>query len=105
RRAAPRNGAGQAAETLGRDGGAPARAIARMAPTGAPPPLGSRPSCSRRPVMESKRRRFLAGAAALGVGTLGLPSVQTRAEDRPKGDKKGEPEEEVGATEDLMREF
>jgi hemerythrin-like domain-containing protein len=54
--------------------------------------------------MANDRRRFLAATAALGVGTLGLPSGQARGQDKPKGDKKDQPEEEVGATEDLMRE-
>src|SRR5205823_346987 len=36
--------------------------------------------------------------------TLGLPSGQVRGDDKPKGDKKDQPEEEVGAAEDLMRE-
>ncbi len=48
--------------------------------------------------MANDRRKFLAAAAALGVATV----AATRADD--KGAKKGEPEEEVGAAEDLMRE-
>jgi hemerythrin-like domain-containing protein len=54
----------------------------------------------------NERRRFLAAAAALGVGTLSLPAGRARADDKKgdkKDDKKGQPEE-VGATEDLMRE-
>jgi hemerythrin-like domain-containing protein len=51
--------------------------------------------------MAHDRRRFL---AAVGVGTLGLPSGPARGDDKPKGDKKDKPEEDVGAAEDLMRE-
>jgi hemerythrin-like domain-containing protein len=47
--------------------------------------------------MADERRRFLAAAAALGFGTL-VPGL-ARGDDR-----KDQPEEEVGATEDLMRE-
>jgi len=54
--------------------------------------------------MESERRRFLAATAALGIGTLNLPSDQVRGDDKPKDDKKDQPEEEVSAAEDLMRE-
>src|SRR5262245_51720696 len=54
-------------------------------------------------VMERERRQFL-GTAALGIGTLGLSSGQVRGDDKPKDDKKDQPEEEVGAAEDLMRE-
>jgi hemerythrin-like domain-containing protein len=54
--------------------------------------------------MECERRRFLAAAAALGVGTLGLPSGQVRGGDKDKEDKKEKPGEEVSAAEDLMRE-
>jgi hemerythrin-like domain-containing protein len=53
-------------------------------------------------VMERERRQFLA-TAALGVGTLALPSGQARGDDKPTGDKKDQ-QEEVGAAEDLMRE-
>ena len=53
--------------------------------------------------MTDDRRHFL-GAAALGAGALVLPPGLARADDKPKSPKKGEPEEEVGATEDLMRE-
>src|SRR4051812_26748309 len=53
--------------------------------------------------MTDHRRRFLAATTALGIGTLGLSSGQARA-DKPKDDKKDQPEEEVGAAEDLMRE-
>ena len=53
--------------------------------------------------MERERRQFLA-TAALGVGTLALPSGQARGDDKPTGDKKDQPEEEVGAAEDLMQE-
>ena len=54
--------------------------------------------------MTDDRRRFLAATAALGIGTLGLSSGQVRGDDKPKDDKKDQPEEEVGAAEDLMRE-
>jgi hemerythrin-like domain-containing protein len=54
--------------------------------------------------MANDRRRFLAAAAALGVGTLDLSSEPVRGDDKPKADKKDQPEEEVGAAEDLMRE-
>ncbi len=47
--------------------------------------------------MASERRRFLVTTAALGV--MGLGGLAAGA-----GDKKDEAEEEVGATEDLMRE-
>ena len=47
--------------------------------------------------MESERRRFLVSTAALGV--MGLGTLAARADD-----KKNDAEEEVGATEDLMRE-
>src|SRR5262245_2959954 len=49
--------------------------------------------------MTEERRRFLAAAAALGIGTLALVPGEVRGDD-----KKDQPEEEVGATEDLMRE-
>jgi hypothetical protein len=49
--------------------------------------------------MTDDRRRFL--GAALGAGLLTLPAGPVRADDKPK---KNEPEEEVGAAEDLMRE-
>ena len=54
--------------------------------------------------MESERRRFLAVSAALGLVTLGISSGQVQGDDKPKDDKKDQPEEEVGAAEDLMRE-
>ncbi len=54
--------------------------------------------------MKRQRRQFLAGTAALGVGTLALPFRPARGDDKPKDDKKDQPEEEVGAAEDLMRE-
>lgn len=53
--------------------------------------------------MTDDRRQFLV-AAAFGMGTLTFTSNQVRGDDNPKVDKKGEPEEDVGATEDLMRE-
>ena len=51
--------------------------------------------------MESDRRRFLVSTAALGLLGVGSLPVGVRA-DEPKKEKKDE--EEVGATEDLMRE-
>jgi hemerythrin-like domain-containing protein len=53
--------------------------------------------------MGSERRQFLA-AAAVGLGTLRLGGGLALGDDKPKGDKGGQAEEEVGATEDLMRE-
>src|SRR6516162_8071205 len=56
--------------------------------------------------METNRRRFLVSATALGTAGLavfGRPAVAD--EQRKKADeKKDKPEEDVGATEDLMRE-
>ena len=49
--------------------------------------------------MTEERRRFLAAATALGIGTLALVPGEIRGDD-----KKDQPEEEAGATEDLMRE-
>jgi hemerythrin-like domain-containing protein len=49
--------------------------------------------------MTDDRRKFLAVTAALGVGTLGFAAGRTRGDE-----KKDQPEEEVGAAEDLMRE-
>jgi hemerythrin-like domain-containing protein len=54
--------------------------------------------------MANDRRRFLAATAALGIGTLALSPGQLHSDDKAKKDKKGEPEEEVSAPEDLMRE-
>ncbi len=53
--------------------------------------------------MADDRRRFLTVSAAFGLGTLGL-AAPLHADDKKKDDKKDQPEEEVGATEDLMRE-
>jgi hemerythrin-like domain-containing protein len=53
--------------------------------------------------MENERRRFLAATVTLGVGTLGVSLGQARGDEK-KNDKKSEPEEEVSAAEDLMRE-
>src|SRR5438876_649461 len=61
-----------------------------------------RRAASRRTIMENDRRHFLATTAALGIGTLAVSPYQIRGAD--KDDKKDKPEEEVGATEDLMRE-
>src|SRR5437016_5682522 len=55
-------------------------------------------------LMENERRKFLIASAAFGLGTLGLPPGQVQGYDKPKGDNKEQPEEEVGAAEDLMRE-
>jgi hemerythrin-like domain-containing protein len=56
--------------------------------------------CPQETTMMSDRRQFLLTTAALGVPTLGA----ARAADEPKkGDKKGD-DEEVTASEDLMRE-
>jgi hemerythrin-like domain-containing protein len=49
--------------------------------------------------MTDNRRTFLGTA----LGALTLPPALTRADDKPEK-KKGEPDEEVGAAEDLMRE-
>jgi hemerythrin-like domain-containing protein len=49
--------------------------------------------------MTDDRRHFLGAALA---GGLLVPAAPTWADDKPK--KKGEPDEEIGATEDLMRE-
>jgi hemerythrin-like domain-containing protein len=54
--------------------------------------------------MENERRGFLATAAALGIGTLAFSAGQGRSDERAKDEKKGQPEEEVSAAEDLMRE-
>src|SRR5438445_7160947 len=59
---------------------------------------------SRRAIMTDDRRRFLAATATLGIGTLALSPALLRADDKLKDQKKEQPEEEVGATEDLMRE-
>jgi hemerythrin-like domain-containing protein len=52
--------------------------------------------------VESNRRNFLAAATTLGAGVV-VP-VTALAMVRFKQEKKTEPQEEVGATEDLMRE-
>jgi hemerythrin-like domain-containing protein len=49
--------------------------------------------------MTDDRRKFLAATTALGIGTLLLSPAKGRGDD-----KKAEPEEEVSAPEDLMRE-
>jgi hemerythrin-like domain-containing protein len=49
--------------------------------------------------MTDDRRKFLAATTALGIGSLWLSPDQGRSDD-----KKGQPEEEVSAPEDLMRE-
>src|SRR6266511_2749885 len=53
--------------------------------------------------MANDRRRFLAASAALGIGTLALSPDQLRCEEKDMNKEKDKPEE-VGATEDLMRE-
>src|SRR5581483_2406868 len=65
---------------------------------------GSRPWDSRRHIMQCERRRFLAVTAALGAGTLGLPSGRVRSQDNTKNNRTEPANEEIGATEDLMRE-
>src|SRR3954466_7025023 len=54
--------------------------------------------------MTDDRRRFLSAAATLGIGTFALSPGLLHADDKPKDQKKDQPEEEVGAAEDLMRE-
>src|SRR4051794_7297349 len=54
--------------------------------------------------MDSDRRHFLAATAALGVGAVASTPAPLRSQDKDKDQKKDQPEEEVGATEDLMRE-
>jgi hemerythrin-like domain-containing protein len=54
--------------------------------------------------MTNDRRDFLATTTALGIGTLAVSFDPARGDDKPKDDKKDQMEEEVGATEDLMRE-
>jgi hemerythrin-like domain-containing protein len=49
--------------------------------------------------MANDRRRFLAATATLGMGTVALSPGSGRTDD-----KKDQPEDEVGAAEDLMRE-
>lgn len=58
---------------------------------------------SGRQVMENERRRFLAATAMLGISSLTPAVGGVRADDKPKDDKKDQPEE-VSAAEDLMRE-
>jgi hypothetical protein len=48
-------------------------------------------------IIANDRRRFLAATTALGIGTLGLSAGQVRGDEKPKEDKKDQPEEEVGA--------
>src|SRR4030095_12778318 len=57
-----------------------------------------------RPLMTDDRRLFLSAAATFGIGTFALSPGLLRADDKPKDQKKDQPEEEVGAAEDLMRE-
>lgn len=55
--------------------------------------------------MTADRRSFLGATATLGIGTFGMVTAHAWADDKDKkNEKKGEPEEEIGATEDLMRE-
>ena len=53
--------------------------------------------------METERRRFLTATAALGLGSWALAAGQVLGDDKAK-QKKDQPDEEIGATEDLMRE-
>ena len=53
--------------------------------------------------MDSERRQFLVATAALGIGSLAPKAAYVRGDDKVK-DNKGQPEEEVTAAEDLMRE-
>lgn len=50
------------------------------------------------------RRRFLAGAATLGIVSLAPAILQVRGDDKAKKPDEKKDEEEVGAAEDLMRE-
>ncbi|HEY2783414.1 MAG TPA: hemerythrin domain-containing protein [Fimbriiglobus sp.] len=54
--------------------------------------------------MKNGRRGFLRAATAFGVATFAEIGGPTRAEAKSEDDKKAVPEEEVTATEDLMRE-
>jgi len=54
--------------------------------------------------MTDDRRRFLSATATLGIGTFALSPGLLHVDDKPKDQKKDQPEEEVGAAEDLMRE-
>src|SRR5207244_9226594 len=60
--------------------------------------------------MDTARRKFIAWTAAVGLAGLVTFGTSSFAEDKKANvkkkadDKKGKPEEEVGATEDLMRE-
>jgi len=54
--------------------------------------------------MIDDRRHFLAAAATLGIGTLALPPDHARSAERSGNDPQDQPQEEVGAAEDLMRE-
>ncbi len=54
--------------------------------------------------MTDDRRRFLATSAALGIGSFALPPGELLGADKNMDRKKDQPEEEVGAAEDLMRE-
>lgn len=53
--------------------------------------------------MDNERRQFLTATATLGLGTLASTTGPVRGEDQPK-DKTDQPDEEVSALEDLMRE-
>jgi hemerythrin-like domain-containing protein len=65
---------------------------------------GAQRTSIRRQNMDNDRRRFLVTTAALGIGTVALAPGQLRSEDKDMDKKKDQPEEEVGAAEDLMRE-
>jgi hemerythrin-like domain-containing protein len=54
--------------------------------------------------MTSERRKFIATGAAVGIGALSLTVGHVFGQDKPKDEKKDQPDEDVGAAEDLMRE-
>lgn len=54
--------------------------------------------------MDHDRRRFLVATGALGAGAVALTPGHLRSADKAADQKKDQPDEEVGAIEDLMRE-
>ena len=54
--------------------------------------------------MENQRRRFLAATTGLGLSTLLPTAALAYGDDKAKEEKKDQPEDEVSAPEDLMRE-
>lgn len=54
--------------------------------------------------MDPDRRRFLVATAALGAGAVALTPGHLRSADKAADQKKDQPDEELGAIEDLMRE-